>query len=123
MLNYIQQYSDIIASWQVLLHEQDGEYERLKLEIDFHDGSKLYVKDYHFTSDERKYSFHWSDSNGKLKIRWDNAQHWRKIPTFPHHKHVYHNNNVAASIEVTLADVLEYIKKNQSTLPARSNKT
>ena len=48
MLNQIQQYSDIIASWQVLLHEQDGEYARLKLEIDFHDGSKLHVKDYHF---------------------------------------------------------------------------
>ena len=99
MLNHIQQYFDIISSWQVLLHEQDGEYARLKLEIDFHDGSKLYIKDYHFASEEREYSSHWSDSNGKLKIRWDNARHWRKIPTFPHHKHVG-NNNVDASTEV-----------------------
>ena len=50
MLNHIQQYFDIISSWQVLLHEQDGEYARLKLEIDFHYGSKLYVKDYQYSA-------------------------------------------------------------------------
>jgi hypothetical protein len=71
MLNVIQHYSDLIASWRILLHEQDGSYSRLKLEIVFHDGSKLQVKDYHFPSDDRKYAFHWSEPDGKLKIRWD----------------------------------------------------
>ena len=60
-------------------------------------------------------AFHWSDPGGQLKSRWDNASHWRKIPTFPHHKHVRHEKNVEASTEVTLADVLAYIKQNQST--------
>lgn len=122
MLNVIQQYSDQIASWRVVLYEQDGNYARLKLEVIFHDGSKLQAKDYHFAPDERKYAFHWSDSNGKLKIRWDNAQHWRNIPTFPHHKHVGHDKNVEASAEVTLADVLEYIRKNQSASENDENK-
>jgi len=114
VLNVIRQYSDLIASWRVLLHEQDGSYARFKLEIDFHDGSKLHVKDYYF-ADGRKYAFHWSDANGKLKIRWDNAQHWRKVPTFPHHKHVGDEGNVVTSVEVTLADVLEYIRQNLSS--------
>ncbi len=114
MLNVIRQYSDLIASWRVLLHEQDGSYARFKLEIDLHDGSKLHIKDYYF-ADGRKYAFHWSDANGKLKIRWDDAQHWRKVPTFPHHKHVGDEGNVDPSVEVTFADVLEYIRKKQSS--------
>ena len=113
MINVIQQYANLIASWRVLLHEQDGNYARLKLEIVFHDGSELLVKDYHFAPDERKYAFHWSEAGGKLKIRWDNAPHWKRIPTFPHHKHVGHDKNVEASVEVTLTDVLEYIKQSQ----------
>jgi hypothetical protein len=91
MLSIIQQYSDlsavgtgrpnlIVAS--AVLYEQDGNYARLKLEIVFHDGSKLHVKDYYFAPDERKYAFHWSDSNGKLKIRWDNAQYCKRFLFF-----------------------------------------
>jgi hypothetical protein len=35
----------------------------------------------------KKYSFHWQDSSGNLKIRWDNAPHYHGLENFPHHIH------------------------------------
>jgi hypothetical protein len=35
----------------------------------------------------KKYSFHWQDSSGNLKIRWDNAPHYQGLTNFPHHIH------------------------------------
>ncbi len=34
-----------------------------------------------------KYSFHWQDSTGQLRKRWDNAPHHAELSTFPHHLH------------------------------------
>ena len=34
-----------------------------------------------------KYSFHWQDKDGCLRIRMDNAPHYPDMPNAPHHVH------------------------------------
>jgi len=47
------------------------------------------------------------DKSGNIITRWDNAEHWKNIETFPHHLHK--GDEVFSSREVTLDDVLEHI--------------
>jgi hypothetical protein len=53
------------------------------------------------------YSYHWQDSNGILRIRWDNSPHHRQIRTFPHHKHT---PELEESYEVCFEDILRTIE-------------
>ena len=62
-----------------------------------------------FNRNERHYSYHWQSSEGGLLIRWDDAPHHRHLSTFPHHKHV--GETVAASLPISLVQVLEEITK------------
>ncbi|SDX32811.1 hypothetical protein SAMN05421644_101105 [Allochromatium warmingii] len=41
-----------------------------------------------------KYAYQWQTSDQQLIMRWDNAEHWPDIATFPHHKHVAKNGAV-----------------------------
>jgi hypothetical protein len=74
------------------------------------DSSILEVKDYRFKNNERKYSYHWMTKDRQLIIRWDNAEHWREISTFPHHKHISQKSNVQPSIEINLDQILKIIE-------------
>jgi hypothetical protein len=55
------------------------------------------------------YSFHWTDANGKLICRWDNAPHYPDLPQAPHHIHDGHQDNVLPSASMTIAEVLDKI--------------
>ena len=44
-----------------------------------------------------------------LIMRWDNALHHRHIPTFPYHKHVGNEEQIEASGEMFLTNVLQII--------------
>ncbi len=50
------------------------------------------------------------DNNNTLLIRWDSAPHHRELKTFPYHVHIGSEENVEESIEMTLYDVLSYIR-------------
>jgi hypothetical protein len=65
-----------------------------------------------FLDGERKYSYHWQNSNMKLIYRWDNAKHHTHIATFPFHKHT--PNGIEESIPMTLKKVLEIIDRSIS---------
>ena len=104
MLDLISKYQDLIKSFHILLHEQEGEVFRFKAQVTFKNDSKLFIKEYLFENKERKYSYHWSDSLDNLICRWDNANHWVDTPTHPHHKHI--GNDVSESIETSIEDVL-----------------
>ena len=41
-----------------------------------------------------KYSFYWQNSEGELKIRWDNAAHHLEILTHPHQVHEGSDNSI-----------------------------
>jgi hypothetical protein len=89
---------------------QDGFY--IKIKAVLKDGSELYIREY-VDVEERNYSYHWQDKEGKLIIRWDNAPHHKNIRTYPHHKHV--NNKVRESFETTcekiLSEISEFLRK------------
>ena len=57
-----------------------------------------------------KYSYHYENNSKNLIFRYDMAPHFRNIETYPHHKHMA-NNNVVASKEPSLEDVLYEIEK------------
>lgn len=109
MLNLIKRYMPPITEYRVDLYEHEGPLLRLKLQISFEDKSKLHVKEYRFLDGTRKYAYQWSEADGTLKIRWDNAEHWPTIPTFPHHKHIASDSQVSPSTETALEQVLKII--------------
>lgn len=111
MFSALQKYSDIIEKTEVILYEFDEDQVRIKLELKLIDGSRLIVKDYKFSNNKRKYAYHWLDSRGNMKIRWDNAAHWESLSTFPHHCHVGTTDNVLPSTETDVESILDHIKK------------
>jgi hypothetical protein len=60
------------------------------------------------------YSFHWTDANGKLICRWDNAPHYPNLPQAPHHIHDGDQDNVLPSESMTIAEVLDEIAKDRA---------
>ncbi|WP_236713213.1 toxin-antitoxin system TumE family protein [Neomoorella thermoacetica] len=113
MLNVLKAFQSIVKTYTVELFERETNCKRLKATITFIDGSKLFIKDYNFSS-ERKYSYHWAYRYGKLIIRWDNAPHWHQLTTFPHHKHIGSSERVEPSLEIDLNAVLMFIKRQIS---------
>ena len=88
-----------------------------KAQLDFYDDSKLFV----FESDLiingkaliENYRYHYQNSNGKLIFRWDNAPHFPKLKSFPHHVHI--GNSVKQCRQPTLKEVLlQVIEKIES---------
>lgn len=109
MLNLIKRYMPPITEYRIELYEHEGPLLRLKLQIILEDNSKLHVKEYRFSDETHKYAYQWSEADGTLKIRWDNAEHWPNIPTFPHHKHIGGDTQVFPATETALEQVLKLI--------------
>ena len=61
-----------------------------------------------------KYRYQYMDAEQFLIFRYDNAPHHPDITTFPHHKH--DRNNVIASVEPTLYEVLLEILQRERKL-------
>jgi len=58
----------------------------------FTDGSRLYFFEFLRMSgtkiERNKYRYHYLSDKGKLVFRYDNAPHYPKISSHPHHKHL-----------------------------------
>ena len=119
MLNLFSEYKRIINSLHVLTYEREGDIFRAVVHLELIDKSILFVKEYVFNNNERKYAYHWVDSEDNLICRWDNAGHWPDIDTFPHHKHI--GNEVVDSTEITIDDILHviYVKLEHLLEPSR----
>ncbi|MCC7264944.1 MAG: hypothetical protein IT369_20690 [Candidatus Latescibacteria bacterium] len=59
----------------------------------------------------KRYSYYWLTGDNQLRIGWDNAPHHTRLTTFPHHKHVEHQDNLQPSTETTLEEVVEVIRR------------
>jgi len=59
-----------------------------------------------------KYRYHYIDRDKSLVFRYDNANHFNNIRTFPHHKHLA--DDVIESSEPRLFDILLEIAKVES---------
>ena len=56
-----------------------------------------------------KYSFHWQDGTGRLRMRWDNAPHHPEVTTHPDHVHAGSETNVMPHDPVTVEEILTII--------------
>ena len=56
------------------------------------------------------YRLQWQTADGQLKKRWDNAEHYREIATFPYHVHVGVTGEVQSSEAMSIQKALEVIE-------------
>lgn len=113
MIATIKAFADIVASYNITRYRQYGGAYEFVAAIEFTDGSTLHLRDYLFSDGSRKYAFHWQDREHKLICRWDNAEHYPHLATFPFHVHTA--ETVEASPPMTLHRSLEYIKTHFPT--------
>ncbi|WP_461108353.1 toxin-antitoxin system TumE family protein [Spirosoma koreense] len=88
----------------------------LKLKIVLTDSSVLYTKEY-IDESIRNYAFQWQTAHNLWLMRWDNAPHFPKLTSFPHHRHDYRSGSevVTDSVDITLTEVLTYIQTQLTT--------
>ena len=56
-----------------------------------------------------RYSFHWMTAENQLKVRWDNAEHYPQLPSFPHHRHDGDEKTVRPGEPMNLFKALDII--------------
>lgn len=115
MISILSQFTDCISSFEVLIQETRSDLTKVKVKAGLIDGSFIFLREIAIQNVLLDYSYHWQKADGQLVIRWDNAAHYPSIPTHPHHKHVGDDNNVIASDEQNLFDVLSFIRKEMIT--------
>jgi len=98
-----------IIDFDVEEYRQVEEITFIKLSIVFIDNSILFVKEF-TNANQRKYAFHWQDSLGILRVRWDNAPHHHHLSGFPHHKHIGSPEKVADSFDISIHEVMQEIE-------------
>lgn len=84
-------------------------------ELYFVDGSILHVREYvdvETKVDRLMYVYHYMSATQTLIFRYDNTGHHQELnlPTFPHHKHEQHEDNVLPVTAPDLAAVLSEIE-------------
>ncbi|HAI68839.1 MAG TPA: hypothetical protein DCM38_05295 [Gammaproteobacteria bacterium] len=57
-----------------------------------------------------RYAYHYQKADGELIFRYDNAPHFPKIPTYPHHKHT-DRKKVEAAQPPDINEVLNEIEQ------------
>lgn len=82
--------------------------------LTFEDKSRLELMEYVRTTpggniEVNRYSFHWMDADNHLRMRWDNAEHYPKLPNFPHYRHDGDEKNVLPGEPMNLFKVLDII--------------
>lgn len=97
----------LIKSFEILDFKSGESFYYLKVKAVIVDDSVLQIKEYS-SFDSYFYSYHWQDSDGSLRIRWDNSPHHRNLCTFPDHKH---SPQLEESKEMTLEEALDEIRK------------
>ena len=120
LLNLLQK-SKIVSNLDILNFIDEEDIQVFYVKATLIDKSILFVREL-ATSTESKYSYHWQSKTKKLICRWDNAPHYPKIKTFPHHKHNGTKENVLPSDEITLKKVLEVIEKKIKKINKKQGK-
>ena len=83
----------------------------IRLRADLINSDKLHISEAWDEETLIRYAYYWLKQNDELRIGWDNAPHHPEVSTHPHHKHIDIQDNIQASDEINLEDVLRLIKK------------
>ena len=108
MIATLKQFAEIISAYDISKYRQYGGAYEFVAVIHFIDNSSLHIRDYLFLDGSRKYAFHWQNQQQNMIHRWDNAEHYTHLPSFPFHVHT--PDGVEDSPPMTLLKVLEFIK-------------
>jgi hypothetical protein len=100
--------SEIIAEIELLAASNPN---LIRLRADMINNDKLHISEAWDEETLIRYAYYWLKQNDELRIGWDNAPHHPKVSTHPHHKHISTQENIQASEEISLEDVLGFIKK------------
>lgn len=100
--------SEIIAEIELLATPNPN---LIRLRADLINSDKLHVSEAWDEESLVRYAYYWLKQNDELRIGWDNVPHHPEISTHPHHKHIKSQENIQASDETNLEDVLRLIKK------------
>ena len=99
--------ADQILHWTVIREEAQGDAGLFRYKLMLQDGGLLEVFECfrvaHGAVVVSKYSYHWQNAVGHLRMRWDNAPHHRDVPTQPHHVHDGNEANVLPHEPMTIA--------------------
>ncbi|MBU0511867.1 MAG: hypothetical protein KKD28_11760 [Chloroflexi bacterium] len=110
MLQLFDSYTSLFKAWRVVRYEQEGDTHMLQVVARLQDNSRLDLRDYFFADGRRKYAYQWTNTDGTLRQRWDNAPHWPSIATAPHHTHLPNQNTPEPSVITNIEDLLRFIQ-------------
>ena len=102
--------ADLIAEVTVVRVD----YHAFRLKVVLTDGSTLRINEQYNLGKLEQYAYYWLDADEQLRIGWDNAPHHRRLPNFPHHRHVNSQDNLQPAAETTPAEILASIKTQLS---------
>jgi hypothetical protein len=89
----------------------DSNFGYFKAEVVFYDHSRLFLFELVTVENRKsyveKYRYHYQNAEGKLIFRWDNAPHFPKLKSFPHHLHIA--DKVKESTQPTIHNVLNQV--------------
>lgn len=112
-----------IVHWETVREEAEGDIGLFRYRLQLHDDSLLEVLERFEVAEGdvnvTKYSFHWQDSDGRLRMRWDNAPHHPELPTHPDHLHVARDASVRPHASVDLETVLDIVAQESQCRPGR----
>ena len=97
-------------------YEKRGTHEGIiRGRVQFLDETVLEWREYvdvEINLDRLMYSYQYMDASMGLIFRYDNTGHHKKsaLPTYPHHKHLGQDENVAPSAPMDLGSVLQEIE-------------
>lgn len=102
--------SKIVKKLDIIKWIHDKDIQIFQAKVFLFDDSSLYIYK-KAAKNDNKYAYHWQTKTGKLITRWDNAPHYPKLETQPHHKHLGTKNKIESFFETDLKPVLDIIAK------------
>ncbi len=102
-----------VVHWTAAREEAQGEAGLFRYKLMLWDGGVIEMFERFRVLKEgvrvSKYSFHWQNVTGELRMRWDNAPHHPEISTHPNHVHNGSETNVISHAPIMVEQVLDII--------------
>jgi hypothetical protein len=111
-----------VASSSVNLEKRGDLAGFIRGEVEFKNGSSLLffreLMDLRQPLQKVMYAYHYQTSDGELIFRYDNTAHHSEVSTFPHHKHLEHDDVTSSeppSLEQVLREIEEIISFDENS--------
>lgn len=103
-----------VSGYEIVREQVTASNAQLRMRITLTDGSRMEFAEYVRLDDNGElevptYSYHWMDTDNRLRVRWDNAEHYPRLPGFPHHIHEGDEKRVIPGEPMTLFRALDHI--------------